>query len=109
MGYSFLYFETLTGWCRLNFVCASDSNFTKAVKSKHLELTTGITQFLELVDELDESLSPYSEGIIHQLSNSVKKGITDLKDLQESNKPKVRRRPSLETWNSTATTIENTS
>ena len=96
--------ESLTGWYRVSFVCPSDSNFTKAIKSNHLELTSGIGQFLELIEEIDESLSPYSENIIHQLNNNVRKGIADLKDLKESTKPKIRRRPPLEAWNSTATT-----
>ena len=85
------------------FICVtvSDSNFTSA-KSDHFELTLGITQLLHLIEEVnvDESLSPYSEDIISQLNNNVQKAITDLHDLQESTKPKIRRRPPLETWNS---------
>ena len=85
--------------------CASDSNFTRITKYKHLqvELSTGITQFLQLAEKVDESLSPYSEDIIHQLSNNIQKAIADLQDLQESTKPKIRRRPPLETWNSNPT------
>jgi hypothetical protein len=84
-------------------VTVSDSNFTR-MKYEHFELTLGITQFLQLAEGTDELLSHYVEDIIHQLSNSIQKGITDLKDLQESTKPKIRRRPPLEEWNSNTTT-----
>ena len=94
IGYALVCFETLTGWYKVEFV---DFNFTTAVKSEHLELTSGLAHFLQLVEEINESLSPYSESIICKLKNDVQKGITDLKDLQESTKPKVRRRPPLET------------
>jgi type III secretory pathway component EscU len=102
IGYFLVYFGSFIP------ICASDCNFTKMVKYKHLEveLTTGITQFVQLVDEVDETLSPYVEDIIHQLSNNIQKSITDLKDLQESTKPKIRRRPPLEEWNSNATIYE---
>ena len=92
IGYAFAYLDYGPG---VNFIYTSDCNFTKVMKSKHLELTSGVSQFLLLFEEVDESRSPYSDDIIHQ------KGITDLKDLQESMKPKVRRRPPLETLNST--------
>lgn len=95
--------EPLVEWYEVCFLCPSDSNFTNFKASKHLELTSGIKLFLELFEEIDESLSPYSENIIHQLNSNVRKGITDLKDLKESTKPKIRRRPSLEAWNSTST------
>ena len=87
----------------LNCICTSDSNFTKVMRSKHPELVTGIARFLQLVEEVEsvELLSPYSEIIIRELSNNIRKGITDLEDLRESTKPKVRRRPPLETWNLT--------
>ena len=73
------------------------------MKSKHLKLTSGITLFLQLVEEVDESLSPYSEETIHQLSNNIQKAITDLKDLRKSTKAKIRWRPPPETWNSNPT------
>ena len=60
------------------------------------------------MEEVDESLllSLYSEDIIHQLSNNIQKALADLQDLQESTKPKIRRRPPLETWSSNPTTLE---
>lgn len=67
IGYALVYFETLTVWYKVEFVCC---NFTTAVKSEHLELTSGLAHFftnVQLVEEMDESLSPYSESIIRKL------------------------------------------
>ena len=69
IGYAMAYVEY-----GMFFICVtvSDSNFT-SMKSDHFELTLGITQFLHLLEEVhvDDSLSPYSEDIISQLSNIV--------------------------------------
>ena len=100
IGYAFAYLDYES---EANFILC---NSTKVMKSKHLELTSGITLFLQLVEEVDESLLPYSEETIHQLSNNIQKAITDLKDLRESTKPKIRRRPPLEIWNSNPTLEE---
>lgn len=100
IGYTFAYLDYES---EANFIVC---NSTKVMKSNHLELTSGITLFLQLVEEIDESLSPYSEETIYQLSNNIQKAITDLKDLQESTKRKIRRRPPLETWNSNPTLEE---
>ena len=88
-------------WYRVDFLCALETNFTKEVKLKHDELKHGMSQFLKLIGEMDESVLVYSEDIIQQVNYDIQKGIANLKDLQKSTKPKVRRRPPVERWNST--------
>lgn len=79
------------------FVGIQDSNFTIMLMStEHLEVVIEVGQFLQLLEEVDESLSYYSDSIVHQLSDNIRKGIADLEELRESTKPKERRRPPLD-------------
>ena len=101
IAYAIMHFESLIGWYRMDFVCALNSNFTNGDEVKHTELKDGILQFLQLIGEIDESVSVYSEDIIQQLDYDIQRGIANLEELQKSTKPKVRRRPPVERWNST--------
>ena len=98
-------FESLRGTCTLNFASTSNRTYINDFDQLRLDkVKQGMSEFLQIIEVMDESLSGYSEEIIHQLDHDIQKGITDLKKLQESLIPKNRRRPPVETWNSTAST-----
>ena len=84
----------------------STCNITFIGDSSHLQYTIlqGIFDFSWTTEEINKSLPPFSEGgvimfckdlllIIQQLEHDVQKAVKHVKELQESLKPKLRRRP----------------
>ena len=84
-------------------------NITFIDESSHLQKTILVQEllsFLQITELINKSLPPFSEGgvsmlrkellqVIQQLKNDIQKASNKLKKLQESLKPKSRRRPSL--------------
>ena len=78
-------------------------NFDNSSRLEH-SILPQIFDFLQAVEEIKESLPPFSEGgvimlrkelllIIHKLEYDVEEAIKQVKAFQESLKPKSRRRP----------------
>ena len=92
-------------------------NVTFTNDNSHLKLDTfleGVFDILQIIEGIDKSLPPYSEGgivmlhselqdVIYQLEHDIQEAIKYIKKLQQSLKTKPRRRPPLysqhKTWN----------